>query len=483
LASNGTLRGPSRLAAWEIPPDRLGDSPQSVPDQARPVGASIVEGRSVRLARDDADVAIRGIVGWEVLGMKKTLLVLGAGVEQVPAIRCAKAAGVRVLALDGNPKAPGFALADECIQASPHDAERATAAVLLVHRRSPVHGVLSVGVDAAKTVSLLVDRLRLPSPPSGAIRLAADKPELKRRLFEDEVPMAWFSEIESENVLRALAAVRGLPLIVKPADSRGSRGVVRLGPDVEIDWAWNHALANSPTRRVVVEEVLPGPQLYTESVVVDGDAVTVGFMDRVEADPDRFGPHVVDAGGDMPSALPARTLEAVHQLVAQAARSLGVRTGTLRADVAVTPDGPRLIEATPLVSGGFLATDLVPLSTGVDFLGLIVKLAVGERVTRSQFTPRYHRGASVRFLLPETGVVSRVSGAETADAMPGVERAVVYVREGDTVERITDATRRGGYVIATGATREEAAASATAAAAAIAIDVRPAADAAPGVAG
>ncbi|MBI1852690.1 MAG: hypothetical protein HYR85_20305 [Planctomycetes bacterium] len=415
--------------------------------------------------------------------MKKTLLVLGAGVEQVPGIRCAKAAGVRVLALDGNPKAPGFGLADEPIHVSPFDPERVAAAVSLIHRRSPIHGVLSIGIDAARTVALLVDRLRLPCPPSGAIRIAADKIEMKRRLFEDEVPMAWFSEIESENVLRALASVRGLPLVVKPADSRGARGVVRLTPEVEIDWAYNHALSHSPSRRVIVEELLPGPQVYTETVVIDGDAVTVGFLDRIEADPRRFGPHIVDAGGNMPSHLPARTLESVHQIVAQAARSLGVRTGTLRADVVVTPDGPRLIEATPLLSGGFFATDLIPLSTGVDFLGLVVNLAVGERVTRSQFTPRYHRGAAVRFLLPASGIVSRIAGTEDADQMPGVERAVVYVREGDAVERITDATRRGGYVIATGASREDAEQAADAAASAISIDVRPAADAAPGVAG
>ncbi len=415
--------------------------------------------------------------------MNKTLLLLGAGVEQLPAIHALRSADIRLVVVDGNAKAPGLAIADEPIALSAYDAERVAAAVLMCHRRSPIHGILSVGVDAPRTVALIVERLRLPGPRPSTMRLAADKIELKRRLFEDEVPMAWFSEIETGTVLRALASVRGYPLVVKPADSRGARGVVHVTEDVDIEWAYRTALAHSPTKRVIVEELLPGPQVYTESAVIDGQVITLGFVDRVEADPTRFAPHVVDAGADMPSSLPPRTLDAISKLVAQASRSLGMTCGTLRSDIVVTPDGPRLIEVSPLLSGGFLATDLVPLSTGVDLVVLAAKLAMGERPDRGLFTARYQRGAAVRFLLPMPGVVSRIDGVETADRMAGVERVQLYVREGDRVEKITDAIRRGGYVIASGGTREDAVRSVEAACAAISIDVRPAADAAPGVAG
>ena len=72
-----------------------------------------------------------------------------------------------------------------------------------------------------------------------------------------------------------LAALEG-PLIVKPVDSRGARGVIRLGAGVDPEWAFAAARAESPTGRVMAERFLDGPQVSTESLVIGGVAHTVG---------------------------------------------------------------------------------------------------------------------------------------------------------------------------------------------------------------
>src|SRR5262245_56815537 len=291
----------------------------------------------------------------------RTLLVISGGREAVPAILEARRMGLQVVVSDGAADAPGFRVADATLLASTYDAEATVAAARAYAKRSRIDGVLAVAADVPVTLATVADALRLPGPSLATAELAADKLAMKNRLATAGVPVPWYVAIESGDALTRLAAEVTFPLIVKPVDSRGARGVIRLLPDVDPRRAFTMAAAESPTGRVMVERFIPGPQVSTESVVVGGRTTTIGFSDRNYELLDRFAPFVIENGGDLPSCLPPAVLESIDDLVGRAAAALGVQHGTVKGDIVIGTEGPMVIEVAVRLSGGYFCTHEIPL--------------------------------------------------------------------------------------------------------------------------
>jgi biotin carboxylase len=270
----------------------------------------------------------------------------------------------------------------------------------------------------------------------------------------------------------------GFPAVVKPADNSAARGVTLVAGPGDVERAYRtaraHALAD-PT--LLVEEYLPGPQLSTESIWVDGELVTTGFADRNYARNAELAPHFVEDGHTVPSELEPAARPAVESLVAHASASLGIRWGVVKGDIVLAPDGPRVIEIAARLSGGRFSTDTVPLATGVEIVEAAILQAIGEEPDPQRLRPRHRRAAAQRYLFPPRGTVRDVHGVERARRLPGVTRVEVYVRPGDTQPAITHHAARAGYVIATADDRATAVRRAEAAVAEITIEVDPAADA------
>ncbi len=411
-------------------------------------------------------------------GRPRTLLIVSGGREAVPAIAEARRMGLRVLVSDGAPDAPGLRLADAGLIASTYDAEATVEAARAYAARNPIDGVLAVAADVPVTVAAVADALGLPGISLATAYLAADKLAMKERLRAAGVPVPWYAAVASAEALATLAARTSAPLIVKPVDSRGARGVVRLLPGVEPTWAYEIAAAESPTGRVMVEAFVAGPQVSTESVVVGGQVTTVGFSDRNYELLERFAPFVIENGGELPSHLPERTRLAIEALVADAAHALGVRHGTVKGDVVVGPGGPMMIELAARLSGGYFCTHEIPLATGVNLVGAAIRLALGEEPRREDLRPRWSKGVAQRYLFPPPGTVTAVEGAAEAAAGEGIALLEIRVACGDRVRPMTSHVCRAGVVITVGETRAQAVERAEAAAARVRILTRPVASAA-----
>ena len=387
----------------------------------------------------------------------KTLLIVSAGIEVIAGIELAKSMGLRVVASDANPEAPGFALADYILVASTYDVKATVAAATRYHQAvRPIDGVMCIASDVPLTVASVAAALGLPGIPVESARLATDKFAMKRRFAADGVPIPWFSAVESADHLKALVAAEGLPLVIKPVDSRGSRGVLRLQPETDLAWAYATAKGHSPTGRVMLERFLPGPQVSTESLVIDGIAYTPGFADRNYEYLDRYAPHIIENGGQLPSHLDDVTQQAVRYLVQQAAQSMGIRNGVVKGDIVVTDGKPYVIELAARLSGGYFCTHQIPLNTGVDLVGAVIRQALGETVDPADLQPRFNRPVAQRYFFPEPGVVSAVDGAEAFAEHPDVAYLELRVNPGDRIGPMDSHPARAGVVITTGETTQAA---------------------------
>ena len=391
----------------------------------------------------------------------KTLLIVSGGIEAADAAKRAKELGLYVVVSDRDVEAPGFAYSDSCLIADVYSPDETAAAAERFSRKiRKIDGVICVAADAPVTVAAVAERLRLPGISREVARVATDKLAMKERFLAAGVPIPWFSPVATVQALQRFAIERGPNLVIKPVDSRGSRGVQRIAQVSDLDRAFKLARQHSPTQRVMVEEYLDGPQVSTESVVVGGRCFTPGFSDRNYEYLDRYAPFFIENGGDLPSHLPSDIQAKVKDVVAQAAAALGVTDGTVKGDIVVHNDEPYVIELAARLSGGFFCTREIPLNTGVDFIGAAIKVALGESVSPQELEPQKQASVIQRYAFPDAGRVVRISGEEAARSVAGVQDVIITAKPGDVILPAGDKRPSAAMVLATGATRDAALAAA-----------------------
>lgn len=231
----------------------------------------------------------------------KNLLLLGASSDQIFAIKTAKAMGHHVIVVDGNPKSPGFLMADQYAVVSTRDLPALKAFVDELN--IPVHGVAVMGSDISQYVSALAEYLSVPCIPLKAAKIATNKLLMKECFAEKGIAIPWFSAVDSFEHLCELVVERGFPLVLKPVDRSGARGVFLLKEGVDLETLYRCSLQESFSGQLIIEEYLEGPQISTETLFYQGKGHTIGFVDRNYEMLDVFAPYIIENGGWQPSRL------------------------------------------------------------------------------------------------------------------------------------------------------------------------------------
>ena len=385
----------------------------------------------------------------------KTVLFVGAGRHQRRAIAQARALGLRVVAVDRNPDAPGLAEADvaEVVDFSDVDA------VIEVGRRHAVDGVLTISADrAVPVVAAVAEALGLPGIGTDTAYVMTQKIAMRRVLADAGVPQPEFAAVR--NVHEGYAALErvGLPAVLKPADSGGQRGVFRLETADDLERHLHVALGESPTEEAIIEAYVEGLELNGLVIVRDGEAFPLTLSDRLRPPGIGFGVGWIHV---YPSTIYADQLEEAERVAVHAVRALGLRDGIAFPQLLATDDGRVLvIEVAARIPGGQMA-DLARHAVGVDLVEIALLQALGEEVPDEIARPRFMQPLAIRFLtaspgpLP-TGTVTEIGSLEKVSAFPGVVQADVYLSVGETIRPVQLDGDRRGYVIAIADTNVEA---------------------------
>ena len=389
--------------------------------------------------------------------MKKNILIIGAGIEACEGINIASDMGLGLIVADGSPTAPGFAKADHVIQASTYDGEAiAKQALMLIDKGIEIHGVIAMCADVPMSVAIVAKALNLPGLSLQSAHWVADKLAMKQQLQKMGIPIPRFCAVPTQASLHACADEIGFPLVIKPVDSRGARGVQRIEQASQLDSAWILAHRESPTGRVMLEEYLDGPQFSTETLVDDGRCYTLGFADRNYEWLERTKPFIIENGGDAPTASDECVRSAVISCVEQAALALGITSGVAKGDMVFTASGPKVIEIAGRLSGGYFSTTQIPLACGVNFVEKAIKLAMGQHLTVEEVTPSTQQAVAIRYLdLPE-GKVTSIINQKLAENSVGVQLLKIFIGSGSIIAPLSNHTQRSGFVITTASTKREA---------------------------
>lgn len=377
---------------------------------------------------------------------QRTLAVLGAGQDQSFLIRTARDMGLRTLAFDMDPDAPGFKEADNHAVISTRD----TVAVCeyLDDYGPTVSGVLTMGSDIPEAVAAVAAHLGLPGISAETARVSSDKFAMKQRFADTGIPIPWFAEVPSADELERIVAERGWDLVIKPVDRSGARGVFVLSEGCDLADLYAKSKEFSYTGRVMAEAYLTGPQISTETIMYRGRGVTPGFVDRNYEHLERFAPHVIENGGWLPSILDDTARSQVEKLVEAASLALGVTDGVTKGDVVMTPDGLKMIEMAARLSGGDFSESLVPLGTGVNYVKTAIQIALGDVPDFGALRPTRQQAVANRYFFPEAGRLLDIGGADEVRAQDWVKKLEFWYRPGDDVpEPISHAHRFGVFVV------------------------------------
>lgn len=381
--------------------------------------------------------------------MQKKIFILGASMLQVPAIKAAKKRGLYVYVIDYDCRAVGIQYADEYLNISTVDKEAVFAAA---KKLKPDFIITSTSDMPVRTVSWVNEMLGKPSDISyeGAV-CATDKVNMRRRMKEAGVPIPEFHEVKSKTDFLKVAAEMPAQFILKPADNAASRGVMLVDKKIEPDLEalYQYCVQYSRNGETLVEEFMTGPEVSVESYTIDGVPHIISITDKLITE----NPFFVELGHTEPSRLPHEIQEDIKRVAIAAILAIGMKNGPNHTEIKITPTGAKLVEIAARLGGDFIASRLVPLSTGVDMIECSFAGLLGETVDCRK---TLSRGAAIRFISGENGILEAVTGVERAASMPGVQEVNLYKVAGDPIKRPENSSDRVGHVIAVGANAEEA---------------------------
>lgn len=379
----------------------------------------------------------------------KTIMVVGAGHVQEPAVKTAKELGLKVVAVDRDPKAPGLQWADHPLHISTDDYN----ACIEAARYYQVDGVMTSGSEqGTRTVAVVAAALGLPGIPVETAQKATNKIAIRQLAAEYNIPSPEFAICRSrEDAFQALETL-GLPLIVKPPDSHSSQGVSLVRERSELEKALIWATSFSKSGVWVLEEFIPPcakggtPQVF----VVDGKVQIITTISGKSVPP----PLRAQVYLTVPAAddISDKTQKQIREMVDRCVKALGITNGPLLTQFRIGPDGPRLIELSPRIAGMCISSQLIPLAVGVNIIQAVIDQCLGYE---PDLTPRYSRGACQHYIILPPGFVRYIPDLKQF-SHPNLVEIKLFVKPGDSVMEYYSAAVAPGYCITTGDTLEQA---------------------------
>ena len=378
---------------------------------------------------------------------KPRLAVIGASHFQLPLIHKAQEKGCEV-----------HAFAWQCGDVGEHAANAfhpvsivETEQIVEECRHIGVQGICTIASDLATVaVCEVADALGLIGNSLACMRVSTNKHLMREAFAAAGDPSPRSVAVGPDELDTFIPAEHELsyPLIVKPADRSGSRGVTKLGtPQTDASAAsrqlvraLEEALDQSLSNQAVVEEYATGDEFSVEGISWEGMHQILTVTRKATTD----APHFIETAHLEPAGLPSNMYQRVCDVTTHALDTLGIRYGASHTELKIAKDGTiRIIEIGARMGGDCIGSHLVPLSTGIDYVGAIVDVALGKKPNLTPTsTPM---PAAARFLFDESDV--RLF-EELKKAHPELIRYAHMTTEGNSHAVTDSSTRLGHFVIA-----------------------------------
>ena len=382
--------------------------------------------------------------------MHKKLLILAAGILQVPVIKKAREMGCYVIAADGNANAVGLQYADKAVVADITDED----VMLQIARKEKVDGVIHPCSEVSMSVmGYINDSLGLSGISKLMARRATNK-YLMREAFTkygapnpqsyctNDVNEAWnlFCDKFDKNA------------ILKPSRSSGSRGIAKIDHNISREKfleLYKCAYKESRDKQVMIEQFIDGPEFSVEIIVWNGNVNVLAVTDKKTTG----SPYFVELGHSQPSVFPWDIVEKVKDAAVAGVKALELSNCACHAEIKVENDKAYIMEIGARLGGDFISTELTHLSTGVDMVAAAVNIALG--IAPDMKPKKMKQGACIRYFCPRPGRLVSIEGLEHLND-EHVYMSEIYCEKGDKILEVKSSLDRSGHMIVTAKNSREA---------------------------
>lgn len=378
---------------------------------------------------------------------------------QVPLIEEARKFNLKIIVSDLNRNCVCHGLADIFIEMDTFDIEGHVKEAFRIRSEGKnIAGVLAAGIDAPETMAVLAQKLGLPSVELSIAYLVHNKHLFRGKLEELGYPVPKYRTVSKANFAQIPQIINeiGFPLIVKNTDSSGSRGtkIFYRENTTDIQNMAHEAIKVSKSATALIEECWEGPEQTVETIFdIEGNFFPCFITDRLF---DRSDGYAMELGLRSPSNLPLDAQNEMFLLAKNISNDIGITKGAAKFDMILTKNGPRVIEMTVRLSGGFDCQYLVPAASGKNVMRAAIITALGNKFPAELLVDTKHRVGLSESIWPEPGVITKIEGVNEARSMPGVEHIFFRYKEGDVIQPYVDCTKRVCFIIVTGKDEKEA---------------------------
>lgn len=375
---------------------------------------------------------------------KKSVLIFGVGPLQLSIIERAKRMGLYTVGIDPMADATCRDAVDAFEVVGGQDFEGTCAVV----EKYGINAIVTAATDKPLVMmASIAEKYGFPFYSVETAQWSTDKFQMKERFELGDVPHA------QGRLISKVEEAKGLlfPVIVKPRDNSGSRGVKLCRNAEELRASIEEALENSKLDTVLVEEFIEGPEYSIEGLHYDGKSEVIQFTEKKTTE----FPYNVELGHKQPANLTEEQRNSIREIVSKIGKAMNFVNCPSHTELKINDRGIFVIETSPRLGGDYITSTLTPLSTGINLEDQLLHIALGEMVDTK--TGRVERASGVHFFCLPEGRVEKIDHAalEEAKHWPGMYSLELNLHEGDEVHQITSSLNRYGEYIVEARDRED----------------------------
>lgn len=369
--------------------------------------------------------------------MKKKLAIIGASYIQRPLVEKARDMGLETHVFAWSKGNVVEDIADYYYPVSVLERVK----ILEICREVGIDGVVSIGSDiVVPTVNFIASELGLTGNSRQSTLLSTDKFKMRKALTRMGIKCPEF-EVYTEPNFKDPSRFT-FPVIVKPTDRSGSRGVTKVENPDFVNTAIKKALENSFKGHAIVEEFIEGKEFSVEMLSYRGNHWPLAVTDKVTTG----APHFVELEHHQPAKITDSEKDQINNTVIKALNALFIENGASHSEVFLLENGEvRIGEVSGRMGGDLIGSHLVELSTGYDYVRAVVEIAINQFNGKVPLDLKSEY-SGVCFAVPEPGRIAGV--VDHSNRFENVLEATSILNIGDVVEKTIDSSgKRPGVVV------------------------------------
>lgn len=372
----------------------------------------------------------------------KKILILAAGILQLPVIKKAHELGLYVIAADGNPNAIGFKYADKAICVDITSEEKMLQIAIDENIDGVIHPCSEVSMNVMGYIN---DQLNLSGISREQAIISTNK-HLMRKAFENgnaPSPKS-YNTLDSDNAWDIFINKFEISAILKPSRNSGSRGIAKVDRNIDKDEfqsLYDRALSESKDKSVLIEEFIDGPEFSVEIIVWNNQVNVLTITDKKTTG----SPYFVELGHNQPSCYSQEIQFKIASAAVQGVKALGVNNCACHAEIKIQNDKAYIMEIGARLGGDFISTVLTPLSTGIDMVAAAINCSLG--IEPNLNTDNKTNGVCIRYFTPKPGLFEKINNIDCLKDKRVYEYEFYNTQIGHYVPEIKSSLDRFGHVI------------------------------------